>query len=116
MGWGDASVHTRIRGASAIVAGHGAWRSLVSALVWGTRGPEFKSRRPDWSGISELLKRFGVPLKLAIPPLRGPRSPFWVPLLRGRRLRERGGTPLPLFNGSHLRRGGRFALAVFDHA
>ena len=26
----------------------GAWRSLVSALVWGTRGPEFKSRRPDW--------------------------------------------------------------------
>ena len=25
----------------------GAWRSLVSALVWGTRGPEFKSRRPD---------------------------------------------------------------------
>jgi hypothetical protein len=37
----------RIRGASAIVASHGAWRSLVSALVWGTRGPEFKSRRPD---------------------------------------------------------------------
>ena len=28
--------------------GHGAWRSLVSALVWGTRGPEFESRRPDW--------------------------------------------------------------------
>ena len=27
---------------------HGAWRSLVSALVWGTRGPEFKSRRPDY--------------------------------------------------------------------
>ena len=27
----------------------GAWRSLVSALVWGTRGPEFKSRRPDWT-------------------------------------------------------------------
>src|SRR4051812_36638224 len=27
--------------------GRGAWRSLVSALVWGTRGPEFKSRRPD---------------------------------------------------------------------
>src|SRR3954469_13041650 len=26
---------------------HGACRSLVSALVWGTRGPEFKSRRPD---------------------------------------------------------------------
>ena len=27
--------------------GRGAWRSLVSALVWGTRGPEFESRRPD---------------------------------------------------------------------
>lgn len=27
---------------------HGAWRSLVSALVWGTRGPEFESRRPDY--------------------------------------------------------------------
>jgi hypothetical protein len=26
---------------------HGAWRSLVSALVWGTRGPRFKSGRPD---------------------------------------------------------------------
>jgi hypothetical protein len=25
----------------------GAWRSLVSALVWGTRGPRFKSGRPD---------------------------------------------------------------------
>src|SRR5205085_7473947 len=36
---------------------HGAWRSLVSALVWGTRGPEFESRRPDlkpltWRGFS----------------------------------------------------------------
>ena len=25
----------------------GAWRSLVSALVWGTKGREFESRRPD---------------------------------------------------------------------
>ena len=25
----------------------GVWRSLVSALVWGTRGPEFESRHPD---------------------------------------------------------------------
>lgn len=25
----------------------GPWRSLVSALVWGTRGPEFESRWPD---------------------------------------------------------------------
>ena len=29
------------------MAGPRAWRSLVSALVWGTRGPEFESRRPD---------------------------------------------------------------------
>src|SRR5580700_3932351 len=25
----------------------GPWRSLASALAWGARGPEFKSRRPD---------------------------------------------------------------------
>jgi hypothetical protein len=30
-----------------MVDSYGAWRSQVSALVWGTRGPEFKSRRPD---------------------------------------------------------------------
>ena len=28
----------------------GAWRSLVSALVWGTRGRGFESRRSDHSG------------------------------------------------------------------
>ena len=27
---------------------YGAWRSLVSALVWGTRGPRFESGRPDF--------------------------------------------------------------------
>jgi magnesium transporter len=27
--------------------GHGLWRSLVSALDWGSRGPGFKSRQPD---------------------------------------------------------------------
>jgi hypothetical protein len=35
---------------------NGAWRSLVSALVWGTRGPEFKSRRPD---LTEALQPRG---------------------------------------------------------
>jgi hypothetical protein len=35
---------------SGILERRGAWRSLVSALVWGTRGPEFKSRRPDSTG------------------------------------------------------------------
>jgi putative redox protein len=33
----------------------GAWRSLVSAPVWGTGGPEFESRRPDYSRA--LLKQ-----------------------------------------------------------
>ena len=33
-------------------ARHGAWRSLVSALVWGTRGPEFESRRPDYEEVA----------------------------------------------------------------
>ena len=31
-----------------IVSPPGVWRSLVSALVWGTRGPEFESRHPDY--------------------------------------------------------------------
>lgn len=26
---------------------NGLWRSLVSALVWGTKGPGFESRQPD---------------------------------------------------------------------
>ena len=28
----------------------GLWRSLVSALDWGSRGREFKSRQPDQRG------------------------------------------------------------------
>ena len=32
---------------SAAQAVYGLWRSLVSALVWGTKGPGFKSRQPD---------------------------------------------------------------------
>src|SRR5437879_8453665 len=31
----------------ASIRADGAWRSLVSAPVWGTGGPEFESRRPD---------------------------------------------------------------------
>ena len=46
---------------------HGAWRSLVSALVWGTRGPEFESRRPDQvfmrdCGLQAAFS-FGVPIR-----------------------------------------------------
>ena len=29
------------------LTGHGLWRSLVSASVWGTEGREFKSPQPD---------------------------------------------------------------------
>ena len=32
-----------------VSVGHGTWRSLVSALDWGSRGREFKSPRPDLS-------------------------------------------------------------------
>jgi hypothetical protein len=34
--------------AIALQSRDGAWRSLVSALVWGTRGRQFESARPDW--------------------------------------------------------------------
>src|SRR5436309_15161583 len=46
---------------------HGAWRSLVSALVWGTRGPEFESRRPD----QENPAQGGVFLLRSIAGFRG---------------------------------------------
>jgi cardiolipin synthase len=32
-----------------MIVGLGTWRSLVSALVWGTRGRRFKSGRPDYA-------------------------------------------------------------------
>jgi hypothetical protein len=35
----------------------GAWRSLVSALVWGTKGRRFESGRPDWECGTEHLSR-----------------------------------------------------------
>ena len=34
----------------------GPWRSLASALAWGARGPEFKSRRPDH--VFNSLRKF----------------------------------------------------------
>jgi hypothetical protein len=42
-----AALEHRLMGVRLVSKPYGAWRSLVSALVWGTRGPEFKSRRPD---------------------------------------------------------------------
>jgi hypothetical protein len=40
----------------------GPWRSLASALAWGARGPEFKSRRPDQSfqRVTDLKELQGV--------------------------------------------------------
>src|SRR5690348_3161528 len=32
---------------------HGLWRSLVSALDWGSRGREFKSPQPDGKGAGQ---------------------------------------------------------------
>ena len=41
-----------------MMTGLGTWRSLVSALVWGTRGRRFKSGRPDHSeGPGNTAKR-----------------------------------------------------------
>ncbi len=36
-----------VGGGSVIILTHGLWRSLVSALDWGSRGREFKSPQPD---------------------------------------------------------------------
>ena len=63
-GWGGAE--TRLLSCSR----YGAWRSLVSALVWGTRGPEFKSRRPDSkSGLerSPIVRRGLIPRRVIGP-------------------------------------------------
>lgn len=49
----------------------GVWRSLVSALVWGTRGPEFKSRHPDSKrSVSKRHGRGGPPTRLPVPLVR----------------------------------------------
>jgi hypothetical protein len=36
---------------------HGLWRSLVSALDWGSRGREFKSLQPDHVGAGQRRER-----------------------------------------------------------
>jgi hypothetical protein len=38
----------------------GPWRSLASALAWGARGPEFKSRRPDQLNSSKSILRLVI--------------------------------------------------------
>ena len=44
-----------------MMAPHGTWRSLVSALVWGTRGRRFKSGRPDLEGATQRARVFTIP-------------------------------------------------------
>ena len=45
-----------VRSDPPVRCGSGTWPSLVKALVWGTREPGFKSRRPDLIGVvSELF-------------------------------------------------------------
>src|ERR1700731_3910692 len=39
----------------------GPWRSLASALAWGARGPEFKSRRPDQIPLQNTRHRAAIP-------------------------------------------------------
>src|SRR5438445_2924646 len=51
----------------ASIRADGAWRSLVSAPVWGTGGPEFKSRRPDERGSGP---------ESSLRPASGPRAAF----------------------------------------
>ncbi len=58
---------------------NGAWRSLVSALVWGTRGPEFKSRRPDSEphGYRDRAAGAAIPVPNQCPNVP-PRCPRWA--------------------------------------
>jgi hypothetical protein len=51
----------------------GPWRSLASALAWGARGPEFKSRRPD-----QTIQRVTNPTLLPHPSLESIWSPNGV--------------------------------------
>src|SRR5205823_8613105 len=47
---------------------HGLWRSLVSALDWGSRGREFKSRQPDRNSQERAGKPVGTIAHVRILP------------------------------------------------
>ena len=55
----------------------GPWRSLASALAWGARGPEFKSRRPD-----QIPQRLTTETVIADGVLESNWSPKWAPAER----------------------------------
>src|SRR5215218_2470154 len=79
----------------------GTWRSLVSALVWGTRGRRFKSGRPDLRCRAQVERkpsnrddqRGGAERQLADPhrpkrhflraPLNGSGVPMVIPEREG---------------------------------
>ena len=42
--------------------GFGAWRSLASALDWGSRGRRFKSCRPDWLVLAGFVDDCYLPM------------------------------------------------------
>ena len=52
----------------------GSWRSLASALAWGARGPEFKSRRPD-----QIPQRVTVQTFIENYVSESQWSPKWTP-------------------------------------
>jgi hypothetical protein len=77
------------------------WRSLVSASVWGTEGPEFKSRHPDLGGkFTDLLAR-----SLATTP-RGN--------VRGRKIDEPPETREGLVGEMTVENEGQVRLVVFE--
>ena len=60
------------------VKGNGTWPSLVKALVWGTREPGFKSRRPDQLPLCRLKNGLTSGSRIGIVRLRphiGPLRP-----------------------------------------
>jgi cardiolipin synthase len=49
-----------------MMAPHGTWRSLVSALVWGTRGRRFESGRPDLNNAQGSDRILTIPNVLSL--------------------------------------------------
>ena len=53
----------------------GLWRSLVHALDWGSRGPGFKSRQPDWKSAGPEAMSLDLPTSASRHPPRNPQHP-----------------------------------------
>ena len=74
----------------------GPWRSLASALAWGARGPEFKSRRPDQ--IPQRVTDTHPPWTSGLESNRSPNVDASARLPRTRK------TPAPILGTSHPRK------------